>query len=80
MNDTALVVGLVAALIGVVYFKFKSNVPKIKELEKEKVATQTKLDAVNAERETLKATVAAEQHNATEEQKQEFWKKELKDE
>ena len=65
----------VIILAGIYYLSSKGN-KAIQSLDKTKATDQAAIDALKAQ--DLKAQATAEQSNATEEQKQDFWKKDLK--
>lgn len=72
----AFIVGVIGVLIAKVLGKTKVN-PEIAELGVKAEAKKTEIAAVEAERATIKDRVTAEQANVTEEQKTDFWNKEL---
>lgn len=80
--NTVLLVGGVILIVGGIYklFLSKSKVPaQVAKLQVQAGQVQQQITTNDAERATLKETVTAEQSNATEEQKSEFWTQELGD-
>lgn len=73
-TDIAILVVIIGAYI---YIKSKVVGASLKALDTEKAADTAKLAEVKAEVPTLKAKADAEQANATEQQKTDFWTKEL---
>lgn len=74
----AIIVGVAGVIIAKVLGRAKTN-PKIAELAAQAEVKKTEIAQVEAERATIKDKVTAEQANVTEEQKSDFWKKELGD-
>ena len=72
----AILVGVVGVIIAKVLSGNKVN-PKIAELGVKAEATKEELAANDAKRDTLKAEVTADQANVTEEQKTQFWSREI---
>lgn len=72
----AIIVGVIGVIIAKVLGRSKTN-PKIAELAVKAEAAKTEIAKVEAERETLKVKVQTEQGRLTEQEKSDFWKKEL---
>lgn len=71
MNIAIVIVALILGYI--VFRKFKSNVPEIEKIEEKKKVLVEKVDKLEAERKDLKDKAVAQEANATEEHKEEFW-------
>lgn len=69
------VIGIIALGVGAFLFlKPKDKNKEIQKLEQQASVVKGKLEVVEEQRKDLKEKIEAEQKNATEEQKQEFWK------
>ena len=78
MNTVLILAGLgIVGLVIATLFSRKDD-KKIEALEVKKAEDQKQLDALQKEQAGLKDAATASQAHATEEQKKDFWKEELK--